>query len=655
MYPTKKSKFTIQKNKIMNKRITLLAIMLATLVYGQNDEQKRWIQNELQKSVDYESVQSVNEYIINQERKVNELVENGLADRFITNEKGNQGELVRITDDGELLYYFTDNVDAAASTRTNFLHDGGGLNLNLRGTDLKVGVWDKQMALQSHFEFADDEGNSRILLQDGPAGQNEFHATHVTGTIAARGVNSNAKGMATDVKILSHNWNSDLLQVQQQANSEGLLVSNHSYGTPVENINDANVGKYISESRLWDTATRNFIYTLPFISAGNDGGTGNSQPIGPGLDKLVGNKVSKNVMVIANANDAILFPGGGGELANVSINPGSSQGPTDDGRIKPDVAGNGTGVLSSSNQNNAAYGSSSGTSMSAPNVAGTAILLQELYFDINEEFMISSTLRGLLCHTADDFGDFGPDPESGWGLVNAKVAAETILDSEEGELSIIEEYELSNNETYSFEVFVEGGKDLRASITWIDREGDVNNGGANDDTPVLVNDLDLRVISESGEEFEPWMLNRNNLNLAAIKGDNIVDNIEIVDVNQATSGFYTIEITHKGDLFAEANQRVSIIVTGINQTMSNEDFVFEDIKVWPNPVKEKLNISLNQKLLGESVQLEVYDITGRKVINTKKVPNSSNLTLDTSALNSGTYILKIISNNQVYSQKLMRQ
>lgn len=637
----------------MNRKIILITLMLVSIAYGQNDNQKRWIQNNLQKNIDQEAVNSVNDYIISQERKVNYLIESGEAERFIKNKDGQEGELVRVTDQGELIYYFIDNTDAAASTRTNFLQEGGSLNLNLRGTDLKVGVWDQQMALQSHFEFADDEGNSRILLQDGPAGQNGFHATHVTGTIAARGVNSNAKGMATDVKILSHNWNSDLLQVQQQANNEGLLVSNHSYGTPVENINDANIGKYISESRQWDAATRNFIYTLPFISAGNDGTSGNTQSLGPGLDKLVGNKVSKNVMVIANANDAILFPGGQGDLANVSINPGSSQGPTDDGRIKPDVAGNGTGLTSASNQNDASYGTSTGTSMSAPNVAGTAILLQELYFNENEEFMISSTLRGLLCHTADDFGDVGPDPKSGWGLVNAKFAAETILETK-NEKSIIEEYELNNNETYSFEVYVEEGEELRASITWIDREGDVNTAGANDSTPVLVNDLDLRVISESGQVFEPWKLNRNNLNLAAIKGDNIVDNIEVVDVENA-SGFYTIEITHKDELFNQNNQRVSIIVTGINQTMSSKDFVFDQISVWPNPVNEKLNITLNQELLGEAIQIEIYDVTGRKVMNSKQTPSSKNLTLDTSNLNSGTYILKMVSNNQVFSHKILKQ
>ena len=53
----------------------------------------------------------------------------------------------------------------------------------------------------------------------------------------------------------------------------------------------------------------------------------------------------------------------------------SSQGPTYDGRIKPEVVGKGVAVYSSSSTSNTAYESLQGTSMAAPNVSGSLALL----------------------------------------------------------------------------------------------------------------------------------------------------------------------------------------------------------------------------------------------------------------------------------------
>src|SRR5690606_2383827 len=96
------------------------------------------------------------------------------------------------------------------------------------------------------------------------------------------------------------------------------------------------------------------------------------------------------------------------------------QGPTDDGRIKPDIAADGTALLSTSNDGD--YGSSTGTSMSSPSVSGALLLLQEHYNDLHPtEFMRSSTVKALVCHTAlDDNASIGPDPKFGWGLLDAR-------------------------------------------------------------------------------------------------------------------------------------------------------------------------------------------------------------------------------------------
>ena len=51
------------------------------------------------------------------------------------------------------------------------------------------------------------------------------------------------------------------------------------------------------------------------------------------------------------------------------------------------------------------YGIISGTSMASPNVAGSLLLLQQYYHQMNGVFMRASTLKGLaFLHTADDVG-----------------------------------------------------------------------------------------------------------------------------------------------------------------------------------------------------------------------------------------------------------
>lgn len=482
---------------------------------------------------------------------------------FIKNENGTVDELIRLSENGEPLYYSVDNRVAAKSTRANFLNTGGGLGLTLDGQGMTARVWDGGNVRTTHQEF-----ESRVNIIDTPTAgldSNSFHSTHVSGTIAAKGIVANAKGMAPMAQVRTFNWTSDSAEALTEVQN-GMLLSNHSYGVPIVSptgvaLSPSLIGAYTSESREWDVVTYNAPYYLMVVSAGNNGQNANTQPSTAGYDKLVGNKVSKNNLVVANTNDANI--NAAGELISVTINGSSSQGPADDTRIKPDISGNGTQVYSTLETSNIAYGNLTGTSMAAPNVTGTLVLLQQHYNNLNGHFMKAATLKALACHTADDAGRTGPDAVFGWGLLNAKKAAEAI--NKNGLESIIAEHSLAQGQTYTTTVTSNGMQPLNVSIVWNDVPGTVNNGVINNTTPALINDLDIR-LTQNTNTYYPWKLQSNPALNAVNTGDNNVDNVERVTI-PAAAGTYTITVTHKG-MLQQGPQNFSLVATGITSSFS---------------------------------------------------------------------------------------
>lgn len=473
---------------------------------------------------------------------------------------GSFDELVAVSTDGQPIYYTIYNVNAAKSTRADHLNIGGSLGLSLDGQNMTAHVWDGGATRVTHQEFDGAGGNNRVTINDGVTALNgnSFHAQHVTGTIVASGFQAAAKGMAPRAQALTHDWNNDLAEATAEAAS-GMLLSNHSYGYRADLVPDWYFGAYLDESRDWDNLMYNSPYYLMVVAAGNDGSdnSSNGAPLNgnSSYDKLTGHSTSKNNMVVANGQDANIATDG--TLNSVSINSSSSEGPTDDLRIKPDITGNGTSVYSTYDNADNAYNSITGTSMASPNVTGTLLLLQQHYNNVNSNYMRSATLKGLALHTADDAGTSGPDVIFGWGLLNAKRAAQAISDNGNG--SLIDELTLSPGQTYTTTVDADGINPLMASISWTDPAGTANTGTTNQTTPVLVNDLDIRV--SNGTTYSPYRLTSITSNN---KGDNSVDPYERVDVAGAT-GSYTITVTHKGSL-SGGSQNFSLVVTGVTGT-----------------------------------------------------------------------------------------
>src|SRR5690554_8137142 len=282
-----------------------------------------------------------------------------------------------------------------------------------------------------------------------------------------------------------------------------------------------------------------------------------------------GDAVSKNAVVVAAVEGVTNYQ----QPSNVVMSSFSQWGPTDDFRIKPDISAKGVAVKSVGITSNSDTATEQGTSMAAPSVTGVFALWQQYYKHLypTRVKMRAATVKALMAISADEAGAAdGPDHRFGWGLINAKRGAEILRDSKSstaiGE-SVVYEGTLSNQQVYEIEVEVDGTMPLKAALAWTDPAG-TTKSGTDDNTPVLVNDLDLRIIRQSNnQEILPWALNKSWSNIYASKTDNNVDPIEVVEhkgaaTGLAQAGMYTIRVSHKGTL-TNGNQKFSLIVHGI--------------------------------------------------------------------------------------------
>lgn len=560
-------------------------------------------------------------------------------------------ELMDVLPNGEKIYAWTTNSGAAYTARANQLYSGGSLGINIQGQNMTAAIWDGGNVRNTHQEFMVGT-NSKITLVDGTNFQE--HPTHVAGTICAQGINPDVRGLAFNASLLSHDWTNDLAEMLDQASS-GLLVSNHSYG--IGQLSSLwFYGAYDSRARQIDNICFNNPYYLPVVSAGNDRNSTtapgsiqiNSKE---GYDMIFGHGNAKNIITVAAVNQVLNYV----NPSNVLMSPFSSYGPSDDGRIKPDISMKGVNVLSTLSTSDTAIGYMSGTSMASPGVTGVVVLLQQYYNQLYGNFMRSATVKGLILHTADEAGTtIGPDYRFGWGLINAQKSAIAIRDknSSTNSKSVIEELTLNNNATYTKTITASGTSPLKISICWTDPQAPVsNNGDVDPTTKYLVNDLDIKV-TQNGVDYYPWKLQgMSSPSLPATNtGTNNVDNFERVDINNP-SGTYTITVTHKGNLFGN-NQKFSLIATSDNLgTLSTSEAIkANDSKVdfYPNPAKNYIQINEKDK----DLLINVYDASGKLVITSKLVDNR----IDISHLTKGNYIANFINKKgEIKSFKFIKE
>ena len=473
---------------------------------------------------------------------------------------------------------------------------------NLNGENITAAVVDGGGVLNTHFEFRLAPQNAtpnRVQVNTG-SGSGE-HATHVAGTMAAAGRRKEAKGMAPSMSLVSDDWNDDLRKLATLA--PNIQVSNHSYG-PLAGWNkdqqgrwrwwgdrtlsrdeDAKFGKYSSREAQLDEVLFRFPHLLTFIAAGNDRDDGPEEGTQPlqhlvidgtfwvlstethrrdgfddgGLDTVAGLGLAKNAICIGAVDDITTTSG-------INMISYSGWGPTDEGRIKPDLVANGHHLLSTSNAGDSEYVDMSGTSMASPTAAGIAGLLVQLYQrERGGARPTAAELKAVMIHTARDAGERGPDPVFGWGSIDALSAGRVIaqrLDAQNFR-HVLRMDQVAPGETKEYRMISNGTSDeIKVTIVWTDPAGEANLKGLDDATPVLVNDLDLKLVTEGQEAF-PYSIDRANPKQPARRNRaNTVDNVEVIERVVPSEGEWKVRVTGTS-IKKGPNQPFALVVSGL--------------------------------------------------------------------------------------------
>lgn len=510
--------------------------------------------------------------------------------------------------------YFTSFADPIQSitVNANKLWPGGLTGFNLNGSSdsltYKLGMWDEGAIKSTHFDIA-----NRVTQKDNVTSIID-HSTHVAGIMISKGNNPASKGMIYGSKgIYAYDWNNDVSEMFNAA-AGNLLISNHSYGTvcgwdynddssrweyngKYNEKEDYRYGLYDNQAVLYDSIAYNAPYYLIVKSAGNsrasngpsiNSSTGkwynndstywrrdqNGKWYNAGIrpDSLSNNDSFGTLPADVNAKNILTVGAVSGILAgyakkeDVVMNSFSCWGPTDDGRIKPDIVADGVSVYSTLSTNDSSYGYLTGTSMAAPGVSGSLLLLQELSYKLSNKPIRAATLKALAIHTANEAGLYpGPDYKYGWGLLNTSEAAITLSNAVSSNNAasssdLVYEDVLQNQATKTYTIVASGKKALKATLVWTDIKGTANNT-LNNTSPKLVNDLDLK-ISSGNIITEPWTMNPASPDAAAKRANNKIDNVEKVEIDSVIVGnTYTITISHKNTL-ERTNQAFSLIISG---------------------------------------------------------------------------------------------
>ena len=468
------------------------------------------------------------------------------------------------------------NAVSASWMGADALYPEGQTGLGLTGEGVVIGIIDGGTVDDRHRSLAGRVFNLPSVVIEGRCGPNDTHATHVGGTMMSSGAGDLAgRGIAWGSELLvsisfcGRNVQ-DTLFIAQMSD-----LSNHSYGGQAgwtwtgrwTWAGGEDFGRYTVDSQAVDEAIYGQDH-IWIIAAGNEGGQGpdnapEDRPIdcGNGIDCLIGASNAKNALIVGGI--AGFDPVAGRE--SLRLMGMSSRGPTDDGRVKPDVVARGQEVYSSQAGSLEGYTALSGTSMASPGASGAAALLVEQYAAArNGVTMPSALLRALLVQTAlSPEPDGRPTPAYGHGLIQVRDAAE-LLAAELADDTQHVYRGLDRVRPNPFEFSVQGvpGEPIVVTLAWVDPPSVAVPSWENSAVPAVANNLNVRVRDPARGIWHPWSFDADDRTAAATRTSaNNVDTVErvVIPAESVVDGLYEVVIERTGTLYDGVSQEFFVV------------------------------------------------------------------------------------------------
>ena len=551
--------------------------------------------------------------------------------------------------------------------KSNLTMDGTGQIVAISDSGLDTGVDNHSVDGDIHLDF-DNRVTFSNWAGSSPDDYNG-HGTHVAGSVAGDGTrsNGNIQGMATNASIFFQGIETDSGYLRTPNNISLLFSESYQNGARIHtnswgSSNPSYWGVYTTTSYDVDWSMYNQKDMLILFAAGNDGR--DRSPIDGKIDpdSVSPPATSKSTLTVgatenyrpSSGLNSIWYYFGTSDFSQNPIRNDrisddskglaafSSRGPTDDGRIKPEIVAPGINILSTKSSLSGGGWASydqyyyylGGTSMATPLTAGTAVLVRQ-YFNETHSVedpsgaLIKSTLiNGAVDLTPGQYGSSNPttqevnsrpDNDQGFGRVNFKESVEP----EGKRIDFLDHWDgITTDENVTRVFHVDGDEELRLTLAWSDYPGPLYSGKQ------LINDLDLVLTAPNGTVYKG-----NDLTEPRNDTPDRTNVVESITVSDPSVGWWRVEV--EGYNIPMGKQPFALVMSG-NATNLINDTISMD-RGFYSTSGDIITITLTSRTIAGVGTVNVF-------INSTSEPEGKNILLKESE-DEGTFIGQVMTVN----------